>query len=770
MILTKSAASRFPQSWRRKPFKWCPGPAEERLGDPLNLSGFFKSRFASIRSAVLFAAAGVGLLALGVALTLRLTERENVAFVQQSIGDTTSLLAAQVGLELERTQNLLLQLGQEKIKPMLTQQETELRGMADIRTSPVNDTLASTAAIVAATNTIGTVETEPEISEISLWRRTDPHGQAARVFVAVNSRFGDAFPQRMARIQELEGSNRARIEAAFRGHAVVVADPFSGLDKSLALVAVPLGHGDVSEVIAAHVSMEKLQRLFLVDGLVQAVLVDRDGAAVAHYDAKRLGKSESEAGRPLAPLFEHLTPAASIESGLQALSDQQGKLFFGGFRKISADGLVVLASVPAEQTSSSLVSVTQQLSVTLLLIFLVLGSVRYYQLNRRKLALPSPASVPKTASPAAQPGASAVKPSRKIAVVALHGSLRGFTQLLEAGGPEEVTEAINDYLTAVAFRVTSYGAVFERYPGASFGAAWELGETDESAQEALNQALHCAVSLRFDLAHLNESRKLDGKKQLRHGMGLHVGQALAARIGPVADIRYGVMGEALACARALDRLGLAEGKELIVSQEVLKAAHGTFSGKQLGEARLTEDTGLTPYYGILSYREDASATTGTLEAATLSGAVESSERLTGGETRGKIMRPGGEAQRWLVNNGSQIEGPFTTQELSARLFTQEIDFDCECWNEETGRSAKIENAGIFSGSQDADACYWVYDGQMIHGPVSEGFVTTAFGHGAFGQNAFVCERSTVAGWRPLAALVGELIDRKPDTDSVPKAS
>jgi hypothetical protein len=107
--------------------------------------------------------------------------------------------------------------------------------------------------------------------------------------------------------------------------------------------------------------------------------------------------------------------------------------------------------------------------------------------------------------------------------------------------------------------------------------------------------------------------------------------------------------------------------------------------------------------------------------------------------------------RWLVNNGSQIVGPLGAKEIAGRLFEQELDFDCECWVDGTGKSAQIGSAGIFSGSEDEGAVLWVFDGETIHGPISPGFLKTAVACGAISENSFICENSTVNGWKTLQA-------------------
>ncbi len=106
--------------------------------------------------------------------------------------------------------------------------------------------------------------------------------------------------------------------------------------------------------------------------------------------------------------------------------------------------------------------------------------------------------------------------------------------------------------------------------------------------------------------------------------------------------------------------------------------------------------------------------------------------------------------KWLVNNGSQIIGPLTQREVVLQLYTQELDFDCECWAEGSGNTAQIKEAGIFTGSEDPKASLWMYDGEMIHGPVTPGFILTALNQGAIRESIFICDTSTVQGWKTFA--------------------
>ena len=138
----------------------------------------------------------------------------------------------------------------------------------------------------------------------------------------------------------------------------------------------------------------------------------------------------------------------------------------------------------------------------------------------------------------------------------------------------------------------------------------------------------------------------------------------------------------------------------------------------------------------------------------------SANEVTGGPSSETMI---GERKtlRWLINNGSQIVGPLAEREIALRLFAQELDFDCECWVEGTGKSAQIAKAGIFSGSEDVGANLWVYDGEIIHGPISTGFLKTAVICGAISENSWVCEISTVSGWKILLSWNSSIARPKP---------
>ena len=333
-------------------------------------------------------------------------------------------------------------------------------------------------------------------------------------------------------------------------------------------------------------------------------------------------------------------------------------------------------------------------------------------------------------------------PARRVVTV-MHGTLGEITDLLETVGPEDLALALNDFLTLASSRARDRGAHFERYSGNSFIAVWGGGlGTDRNPQD-VNPASHlseeaisaaeCALELREDFYSLNNARKIDGLRLLRMSMGVHAGAVLVAKLGAPEDAKVTCVGEAVLCARSLDRLAANAGIDLLFSQDIWSVLEGRIPGKCAGESPLTTVTGLTQVYSVSG------------------GKMES---LFENETPGfsgtrSLMIKRDKPKRWLINNGSQIVGPWGDTEIAQRLFAQELDFDCECWEEVSGKSGRIGDSGMFSGSQDEGAILWIYDGQTVHGPVSAGFLRTALICGAIARSAFVCEGSTVNGWSSL---------------------
>jgi class 3 adenylate cyclase len=375
-------------------------------------------------------------------------------------------------------------------------------------------------------------------------------------------------------------------------------------------------------------------------------------------------------------------------------------------------------------------------------------------------------------------------PQRGLAVV-LAGSLRGWEEWRDQADEREVIELQGIWLQLMEARVTREGGQFEAIsgngPGVGFAAQWGLGALDprqpETLSRVIQRARQCLCFLNQDLALLNSSRNVDGLPPIQASLVLHCGSLISGRVSlSGAEVREVWFGDGLEGALTLLSLGRTSHWDLLLSQEVWSGdetqAAPVKAVVPLGDHRLTPESLLIGVFGVTQYQLSADQVVDCPAGADLnlravigapgSGPLPLSRDCAESEAG---VRPSevAKSHRWMVNNGSQIIGPLSPAELAKLIFTQELDFDSEVWSEGTGDPQPLKESGVFSGSGDEGASHWVYDGEVLHGPLSLGFIRTAVRHGAFQPEHQVCEGSTLKGWQPVSAV----LEKK---DSAPSAA
>ena len=359
--------------------------------------------------------------------------------------------------------------------------------------------------------------------------------------------------------------------------------------------------------------------------------------------------------------------------------------------------------------------------------------------------------------------------SRRVVTV-LSGSLRGLESLIAQALPDVVIQTVNEFLSLAESRVASCGGQFSRERGSAFMATWGLYDSEEGARNPSyfeQEALRCALALIHDFRALREARKLDGLPHLPVALGLHTAEVVCGWMGALTSKDYGWVGELSSSVRALERLAAGHGVALVVSALVaessdVKKGEANFRFEALGEARLSSDGNRLHYYRVSACREgeawtevDHASDAPTpleLERAGLAQVLHSEQRtgvVSEDPSRPSLVVAVESPKRWLINNGSQILGPMEATDVAKLLFAQEIDFDCECWSEGQGKTQAIRDAGIFSGSEDTEGSLYVFDGQTIHGPLTQGFLNTALRVGAISHASWICEKTALSGWAEL---------------------
>jgi class 3 adenylate cyclase len=537
----------------------------------------------------------------------------------------------------------------------------------------------------------------------------------------------------------------------FLGRTLIMSDLLpgqpgqAGQAAKTAVIVVPIGRESIRRVAIAHFRLDEIQRAFREDGGIESTLVNSAAIVLAHPKADQVGTLS-----PFVSVLTGLSPSA--RAGEFDYRRPTGEWMRATYHMIPLGQLAIIASAPRADAELS----TQEKGVfwALIVLLLIVGGGMAFvggrPLAKRFGISPIAGEGTKTQTQTLTHVKAFASPEWKRYAV-LHVALWPYDRVLSQLPPEETVEVLNQFFEIVAIEVKESGGHFERAAGASLLAVWE----DPT------QAILSAIALRKEFMRYAASRKVDGRPALTMVMGADWGHGLVAKVGSRRLRGLTVVGEVVFNARSLALLAPSVRTDLLVSHAFWENIEKAFAGERAAEANLTSVSGLTACYRILGMRgvDGNTVLTDLPEVAT--SLIEMGPRLQ------EIVSS---EMRWMVNNGTQIIGPFSPDEIAVRLHAVDIDFDCECWQEGAGRRATIARSGMFGEAADeigTDADLWVFDGKTIHGPMSEGFLRTAVSHGAVQANDFVCAVTTISGWKRIFAFLAELDTNSAASTTVP---
>jgi adenylate cyclase len=159
-------------------------------------------------------------------------------------------------------------------------------------------------------------------------------------------------------------------------------------------------------------------------------------------------------------------------------------------------------------------------------------------------------------------------------VTVLFADLRDFTPMTEQNDPKLVIRIMNSYFEAMVPAIKDQGGLVLQFIGdeiyAVFGAP--VVRPDHPAR-----AFRAGMDMNRRLAALNEEFAEKGWPGLRHGIGIHSGEALAANIGSPDRLSYLLVGDTVNLASRLQSLTKERDAELIISA----ATHGRLPSADL---------------------------------------------------------------------------------------------------------------------------------------------------------------------------------------------
>ncbi len=147
-------------------------------------------------------------------------------------------------------------------------------------------------------------------------------------------------------------------------------------------------------------------------------------------------------------------------------------------------------------------------------------------------------------------------------VTVLFADLRGFTTLAESTTPKEVVKIINGYFSEMAEAIGQNHGLVLQFIGdeieAVFGAPLPL-------ENHPTHAVRAAIAMRDRLVSVNEKLQQKGYDALRHGIGLHTGNVVAANIGSDDRLSYTLIGDTVNVASRIQGLNKEYGTDILVS-------------------------------------------------------------------------------------------------------------------------------------------------------------------------------------------------------------
>lgn len=180
-------------------------------------------------------------------------------------------------------------------------------------------------------------------------------------------------------------------------------------------------------------------------------------------------------------------------------------------------------------------------------------------------------------------------------VSVLFADLRNFTPLVEKTSPRQVVRIINRYFKEMEAAIRSQKGFVLQFIGdeieAVFGAP-------VYADDHATRAMSAAMGMNQALTVVNEVFSSQGHPPLRHGIGIHSGNVIAANIGSPSRLSYALVGDTVNIASRLQGANKDYGTSIIVSDETHRRLSRKYPLRILPKTRLKGVTDAMNLYGL----------------------------------------------------------------------------------------------------------------------------------------------------------------------------
>jgi adenylate cyclase len=151
----------------------------------------------------------------------------------------------------------------------------------------------------------------------------------------------------------------------------------------------------------------------------------------------------------------------------------------------------------------------------------------------------------------------------------LFADIRGFTTVSETLAPPELARFITEFRQRATRATQRHAGIVDKFIGDAVMAVF--GVPEPTPADALN-ALRAAMALLAEMADWNHDRCAAGLTPVHLGVGVHYGVVFAGALGDDERLEFTVLGDAVNVAQRIEELTRSLGTDLIVSEDLLKAA------------------------------------------------------------------------------------------------------------------------------------------------------------------------------------------------------
>ncbi len=171
--------------------------------------------------------------------------------------------------------------------------------------------------------------------------------------------------------------------------------------------------------------------------------------------------------------------------------------------------------------------------------------------------------------------------SQKTHLSVLFADIRGFTPLAEALSPVTVAELLNAYFSSMSDVAFHGGGTLDKFIGdcmmVLFNAPFALPEHELAA-------VTTAVEMRRRLVQIRPEWKRRGLPEIRIGIGINCGEAVAGSVGTSTRMEYTAIGDAVNIASRV--CGIARPDQILVTEAVHEKVKHRFRTAMLGATQL----------------------------------------------------------------------------------------------------------------------------------------------------------------------------------------